>query len=163
MNKTDDCPRFIVMLRYRQILLWESYTKGNFSSVERQPLWILDVCGSVHHSMIHKESPTRFNSVSEFLTCICLRRRSLFKVAYRAVTLTSRAYVTLTRMRAHYVVGELCISRIVTFLPHLWSFRGVLLSYLTYSVLASRTTSFSDSATAAFNRNNVEKTFTFHL
>ena len=26
----------------------------------------LDVCGSVHHSIIHKENPTRCNSVSKF-------------------------------------------------------------------------------------------------
>jgi hypothetical protein len=56
-----------------------------------------------------------------------------------------RASVTLARMRAHYVVG-------VTV------FRGVVHSYRTYSVLASRTTSVSDStAAAAFNRKNVEK------
>jgi hypothetical protein len=39
------------------------------------------------------------------LTFICLRWTLLLKVAHRAVTLTSRASVTLTRMRAHYVVG----------------------------------------------------------
>jgi hypothetical protein len=39
------------------------------------------------------------------LTCICLSGRLLLKVAHRTVTLTSRASVTLTRMRAHYVVG----------------------------------------------------------
>jgi hypothetical protein len=39
------------------------------------------------------------------LTFICLRWTILLKVAYRAVTLTSRASATLSRMRAHYVVG----------------------------------------------------------
>jgi hypothetical protein len=93
------------------------------------------------------------------LTCICLRWRSLLKVASRAVTLTSRASVTLTRMRSHYVVGgTVYISHcFVTLVPHLWSLRGVVHSYLTYSVLASRTTIVSDStASAAFNRKNVE-------
>jgi hypothetical protein len=76
------------------------------------------------------------NGYCGVLTFICLRRTLLFKVAYRIVTLasrasvtltrmrvtltsrasvtitrmrvtlTSRASVTLTRMRAHYVVGE---------------------------------------------------------
>ena len=33
---------------------------------------ILDVCGSVHHSKIRKENPTRYNSVSKFyFTFIC--------------------------------------------------------------------------------------------
>ena len=45
MTKTKDCSRCIVMLKYQQIFLWESYTKGNFSSVERQLLceyvWML--------------------------------------------------------------------------------------------------------------------------
>jgi len=29
-------------------------------------LKILDVCGSMHHSIIHIENPTRCNSVSKF-------------------------------------------------------------------------------------------------
>jgi hypothetical protein len=82
--------------------------------------------------------------VTVILTCICLRRRSLFKVAYlnRNSDVTRFCHI---RMRAHYVVG-------VTV------FRGVVHSYRTYSVLASRTTDASDStAAAAFNRKNVEK------
>jgi hypothetical protein len=52
----------------------------------------------------------------------------------------------------------------LTLLPHLSSFSRVLHSYLTYSVLATRTTSVSDSTAAvAFNRNNVEKVKNVYL
>jgi hypothetical protein len=88
---------------------------------------------------------------------VCLRRRSLLKVAYRNRNSDVTRFCH-TRMRAHYVVGELCISRIVTLLPHLFSFRGVVHSYRTYSVLASCTTNVSDSnVAAAFNKKNIKK------
>jgi hypothetical protein len=40
---------------------WEpSYVDGWADTLK------LNVCGSVHHSIIHKENPTRCNSVSKF-------------------------------------------------------------------------------------------------
>jgi hypothetical protein len=39
--------------------------------------------------------------IKNILTFICLRRTLFFKVAHHTVTLTSRASVTLTRMRVN--------------------------------------------------------------
>jgi hypothetical protein len=56
---------------------------------------------SIPGSHTHVETTNKIT----VLTCISLCRRLLFKVEHRTVTLTSRASIALTRMRAHYVVG----------------------------------------------------------
>jgi hypothetical protein len=42
----------------------------------------LDVCGSVHHSIIHKDNPTSCNSVSKFLFHIYIKL-NMFRATHR--------------------------------------------------------------------------------